>query len=275
MYGGINPNNLTIYDDIYVLSLPSFKWIQVYGPGESPRWGHTCHFVGNRQMLTVGGAHDSSIYNIETTAATINTSTLTCDWEYKGVAIYDMTKLIWGSVFDAYAAPYQVPTPIFSAIGGSSTGNATMVQPEAGFASAAVATMFANRDTANTTNSPPQSTLSSTSGPPPASPASGHAGLIAGSVIGGIAGLGLIIGAVTVFFYRRAKNQPSRQPQMTQIPELGSDNRTVPSCREAREEQRHEAGGEWLHEAGGQWLHEVEGEARHELPDPSTVGGCS
>lgn len=55
IYGGLNEHSDTYYDDVYVLSLPSFTWTMMYGPGNSPRFGHTCHLVGNRQMLTVGG----------------------------------------------------------------------------------------------------------------------------------------------------------------------------------------------------------------------------
>lgn len=65
----------------------------------------TCHLVGNRQMITVGGAGTAAI-NKE------------CDWERKSVAIYDLSALIWGSVFTHDAAPYEVPPKITSRIGG-------------------------------------------------------------------------------------------------------------------------------------------------------------
>lgn len=55
IYGGWNEHTYTYFDDVYVLSLPSFTWTMLYGEGSGPRFGHTCHLVGNRQMLTVGG----------------------------------------------------------------------------------------------------------------------------------------------------------------------------------------------------------------------------
>jgi len=58
IYGGINEATRTYYDDVYVLSIPSFTWTMVYGEGNGPKYGHTCHLVGNRQMLTVGGIAD-------------------------------------------------------------------------------------------------------------------------------------------------------------------------------------------------------------------------
>ena len=65
----------------------------------------TCHLVGNRQMLTVGGFSSTNL-------------SLSCDWEVKSVAIYDMSDLIWGSVFHAAAPAYQVPGPVADVIGG-------------------------------------------------------------------------------------------------------------------------------------------------------------
>lgn len=89
---------------VWVLSLPSFTWTQTY-IGDGPRYGMTCHLVGNRQMLTVGGNEGSSI-------------TSNCDWETKSVAIYDMATLQWGSIFTYNAPPYEVPQRLTDVIGG-------------------------------------------------------------------------------------------------------------------------------------------------------------
>jgi hypothetical protein len=105
MYGGWDPTNGVMYDDVYVLTLPSFTWIKMF-TGSSPRWGHTCHLVGNRQLLTVGGSLNM----------TLNT---TCDWEFKSVAIMDLTTNQWGNVYNAFAAPYHVPFDIVDVVGGT------------------------------------------------------------------------------------------------------------------------------------------------------------
>ena len=73
--------------------------------GQSARHGHTCHRVGNRQMLTVGGQLYSNL-------------SAQCDWESGGVAVYDLSNLTWGSVYNAKDAPYQVPAPVVAEIGG-------------------------------------------------------------------------------------------------------------------------------------------------------------
>jgi hypothetical protein len=43
---------------------------------------------------------------------------LSCDWEAKSVAIYDLSNLTWGSVYTADDDPYIVPDIVFAAIGG-------------------------------------------------------------------------------------------------------------------------------------------------------------
>ena len=97
LYGGRDPTtpNVTLYDDIYALSLPSFTWTSVYGPGSSPRWGHTCHIVGQRQMITVGGS--------------LNKTYDGCDWEQRGVAIYDLSAALWGASSSPLPASPTIP----------------------------------------------------------------------------------------------------------------------------------------------------------------------
>ena len=113
MYGGRDAADpINYFDEVWVLSLPSFTWTLIYS-GISPRYAHTCHQVGNRTMLTVGGVAAESQKQAQNTAITPP-----CDWEVKGVGVYDMSDLIWGSVFDANAPAYEVPAAVVSTIGG-------------------------------------------------------------------------------------------------------------------------------------------------------------
>ncbi|KKY13684.1 putative cell wall anchored [Diplodia seriata] len=208
LYGGIDPTNTTtgpiLYDDIYILSLPSFTWTRVFG-GESPRWGHTCHLVGNRQMLTVGGTIDAFVYDVETqTQTTINASALTCDWETKGVAVLDMSTMKWGSVFDAYAAAYRVPDAVVGAIGGGADGGTTATAPVGGFDETVVATMFPSRRVAAT---PP----SGDSGA--ADTDSGDAGTVAGAVVGGLVAVGLLLGVCLCILRKKRKARKQGQEE--------------------------------------------------------------
>ena len=106
MYGGRDASS-RYFDEVWVLSLPSFTWTQVF-KGTSPRFAHTCHLVGNRTLLTVGGV--SSIKQKSGHGG--------CDWETKGVAVMDLTDVTWGSVYDAHAPAYGVPAGVIATIGG-------------------------------------------------------------------------------------------------------------------------------------------------------------
>ena len=102
LYGG--RGNRDFFDDIYVLSLPSFTWTRVF-TGESPRAFHTCHLVSNSLMMTIGGTNDTNFLR-------------GCDWETMGVALYNLNTGVWGSVYNASAGPYQVAENISQIIGG-------------------------------------------------------------------------------------------------------------------------------------------------------------
>ena len=58
-------------------------------------------------MITVGGA------------ANYEWDSAPCDWETKSVGVFDLSDLIWGSVYNASASKYAVPTPVAVTIGGS------------------------------------------------------------------------------------------------------------------------------------------------------------
>ncbi len=145
---------------------------QIYS-GSAPRFGHTCHAVGNRQMITVGGLHD------------IN-ATDCCDWEYKSVAIYDLTEsesVGWGSVADK--APYGVNSQVSAVIGGGPNGNATKLLQYGNWSNTLVASLFTGATNQTSpvpiSRSAPTPALSA-----PSSTKSNRKGVIAGGVAGGI-----------------------------------------------------------------------------------------
>jgi hypothetical protein len=70
-------------------------------------------------MLTIGGSLNSSLYGIETSGRIPpNLDTAKCD-PREGVAIFDLTDLVWGSFFNPYAPAYQVPQKVVKVIGGT------------------------------------------------------------------------------------------------------------------------------------------------------------
>ena len=111
MYGGSEKYYSDSLDEVWVLSLPMFRWTQVYGD-QYGLYGHTCHLTGGRYMLAVG--------------------------EYRGICtdlmdIYDVSELEWVNTYYPDKA-YSVPAKIALIIGGTSQGNATVTSPEAGWA---------------------------------------------------------------------------------------------------------------------------------------------
>lgn len=186
LYGGRNPITNKAYDDVVVLTLPSFNWTSVWPLGESPRWGHKCHVAGKRQMITVGG----------------NTPTITCDWETKGVAVWDMTALRWGSVFAVDRPEFQVPNQLLAATGGNANGNATKKEPAMGWTEQGLKTVFATPS--KTTPSSGTTSGNTTPGNTSSSPSpkkKSMKGAIAGGAGGGVAGLIIIV--IVAFFLRR------------------------------------------------------------------------
>lgn len=94
-------SNNVIFDDLYILSIPSFTWTKVFN-GTSPRFGHTCHKVGD-QMLNVGGKEYVD-----------PAQQMPCDWKTAGFGILNMSSLEWGSVFrsEEEFGTYVVPSKV-------------------------------------------------------------------------------------------------------------------------------------------------------------------
>ncbi|KAF3910491.1 hypothetical protein ABW20_dc0110071 [Dactylellina cionopaga] len=184
MYGGVtydtnrNPRYL---DDVWILTLPSFQWIKIF-EGESPRYGHTCHVAPKgRQMITVGGLGRDYTANFNETK---------CDWETKSVALYDLTTLQWGSAFLAHSEPYELPVEVAQKVNGTQAGGANIISPPGDWSNLDIRALFVQDEV-------PKQKKSNT-------------GAIAGGVVGGLAGLGLIIAGV--FFYHRRYIKKSDRP---------------------------------------------------------------
>ncbi|KAH7176153.1 hypothetical protein EDB81DRAFT_897224 [Dactylonectria macrodidyma] len=120
------------FDDVYVLSLPSFTWIKIYpvdrnGTGEYPSHSLSCNIVNEvSQMLTIGGSFPSDN---------------TCDSEsVLGVHNVDLGNQIKGNFKKVWAeyiptlVGYKVPQFVTRVIGGTEDGGATKTTPDAGFA---------------------------------------------------------------------------------------------------------------------------------------------
>lgn len=153
MYGGQNLQpaaEQTQKDDMWILSVPSFNWIEVDQQNQVPyaRAGHSCH-IWDGQMIVIGGYIDPN---------------LSC--ESPGIYVFNMTSLGWSDQFTALTGDratisyngesdskgnplaqqanqrgfgasaglegsygYSVPEPVQKVIGGQATGGATLTAP--------------------------------------------------------------------------------------------------------------------------------------------------
>ena len=211
MYGGWDGINK--YDDVYILSLPSFEWISAYS-GSDEREAHTCHVVGNRMMVTIGG-HKAK--------AGVPGP---CDWEPNGMALLEMVNMNWTSIFNPGSEKYNISSLISSRIGGkyvffpsssfpmgkskvltmdttSETGAATVKSPESKWAGGLEAVfnqqILSPTGPTNLTNS--NTTISKPSSPP--TPLSKQA-IIGISIGSAILLLFITFAAIQVYKIRRA-----------------------------------------------------------------------
>ncbi|ESZ97041.1 hypothetical protein SBOR_2586 [Sclerotinia borealis F-4128] len=141
LYGGQNLipyGNQTQYSDMWILTIPSFTWIQVDMSDQSQppaRAGHTCN-LWDGQIVVVGGYVGKDI---------------SCD--SPGIYVFNASSLQWSNSFTALSSSsptssdqdseiiqgsigYTVPDVIQFIIGGSSLGGATASTPAAGSATA-------------------------------------------------------------------------------------------------------------------------------------------
>jgi len=96
------------FDDVYMLSLPSFQWFRFSFPGQEayPHNRLSCNVVNDAQMLIIGGwfPNDTTIQN--------------CDAQkVAGVHNLNLSGPAWNA-FVPNVTEYMVPSIIVDAIGG-------------------------------------------------------------------------------------------------------------------------------------------------------------
>lgn len=152
LYGGQNlqpAGGQTQFSDMWILTLPSFTWIQVdtsNGQSVPPaRAGHTCN-IWDGQMVVVGGYIGQQ---------------LSCD--SPGIYVFNLSSLSWSENFTPLSDPksnpqskqpaqladpnalpgvygYDVPTVVQHNVGGGASGGATVTVPVASATSGPLAT---------------------------------------------------------------------------------------------------------------------------------------
>ncbi|EXJ85714.1 hypothetical protein A1O1_06082 [Capronia coronata CBS 617.96] len=138
MYGGQNLipyGRQTQYDDMWILTIPSFTWIQVDTSNQAvppARAGHTCD-VWNAQMIVVGGYTGQELSCDSPGIYVFNTSSLSWQNNYYALDTNDNLNRQKSQQDDPSAVQgsygYAVPQAVQSVIGGDAVGAATVTAP--------------------------------------------------------------------------------------------------------------------------------------------------
>ncbi|OBT84970.1 hypothetical protein VE02_06663 [Pseudogymnoascus sp. 03VT05] len=223
LYGGttgINSTNTAVeMSKVFILSLPSFHWIEAPQPADTWRACHACEAIGpaslgrhnKRQMISIGGTQDPSPNGV----SAVDTQ----DAWTSGMKILDLTALTWADDYDANAKAYERPD-VVNTYYDENTGYPKV------WGDPALETIFKTDRSLKVTVPASPTTTSGTADPTspgadgtgtgtgsPGSTTSGkksvNTGAIAGGVVGGVAGLALV--GLAAFFWRRRTAQKDQQ----------------------------------------------------------------
>ena len=122
MYGG-TPKNGKFLDDVWVLSVPSFRWISINDTNNherdsdgsvAGRNGHTCAMWKDSQLLVLGGIY------ARPAATTVGSDrhVSVCDTVYSPIRLLDTTSYSWQSEYKPNFDAYTVPSVVSDVIGG-------------------------------------------------------------------------------------------------------------------------------------------------------------
>ena len=191
--------------DVYVLSIPSFRWIRV-NQDSNRRVRNHCGLIGNHTMLVVGGIQPNGEDPQPTDATGCDTSVMFT----QGLGMFSLNNHTWYTSYDpsAGSAVYVVHASITNVIGGNENGSATLQTPAGGFSQQALGTLLRAHQGSSNATSPPASTPHNES-----STKSGQArisnGTIAGVVIA-VSSLASVL-ALVLFLLRRCHRRRHRE----------------------------------------------------------------
>ncbi|KAI0454144.1 hypothetical protein F5B21DRAFT_525217 [Xylaria acuta] len=212
IHGGWDLLGQQALNDVYVLSIPSFRWIKVddsnnpdlLGPDQPGRNRHKCDVWNDSQLIVSGGAITlgrEEVYSLSNT----------CNATYPPIKVLDTSTYIWRTEFDP-SVEYSVPDVITAVIGGNSSGGALLTSPSLGWGASDLVAIFNQtvpRDMYNIsenagTSSSPSSTL--TPGIAMSNPNNGP-------IVGIVVGIVLVLAAISATaFFRWKTNRAHKAP---------------------------------------------------------------
>ncbi|KAF2437289.1 hypothetical protein P171DRAFT_437884 [Karstenula rhodostoma CBS 690.94] len=200
LYGGFAAEGPGGYDDAYILSLPSFEWINIFSTGNDttpfPHGACSANVVNRDQMLIIGGWFTNSSYN--------DCDAPNSQGQHNMNLGYNGGKNVLWDKWDSSATKYFVPSPVISVIGGGPTGGATMTKPS-NWDNGDLSIYFGRQATFSA-RSATRVVPSGTANPSETGKSKKtNVGAIAGGVVGGLAGLILMLVLVLFCLHRRKK----------------------------------------------------------------------
>jgi hypothetical protein len=209
LYGGAGQEEGSAgFDDIYILTLPTFTWIKMYpnenGTGSYPHHSMSCNVVNEAQMFVHGGFFPLN-----------NDCDVPDQWGLHDVSLgrQNKNKSPW-MLYDPELTQYAVPSDIISVVGGNSKGGATKTAPAGGFDHQdlnALMTRTASAGTRTATRNVSGATATGGSESENKLPT----GAIAGIAVGGaVVLIGIILASFCLIRKRRARRERigSQQP---------------------------------------------------------------
>ncbi|KAI9811507.1 MAG: hypothetical protein M1832_000882 [Thelocarpon impressellum] len=195
LYGGMGMEPNTVgFDDVYILSLPSFTWLKWYptepGTQAYPHHSLSCNVINGAQMLIIGGSFPtSSACDAPTVWGTHNLN----------LGKDNAANSQW-ALFQTNLTKYRVPEELIAKIGGTAAGGATKLEPSGGFGSREVSVYF-SRKAQLKERKPTRVLPGPATGKPEKTGRKRNMPTIIGASIGGAAIAGLL--ALVIFFFLR------------------------------------------------------------------------
>ncbi|KAH7389351.1 hypothetical protein DE146DRAFT_160791 [Phaeosphaeria sp. MPI-PUGE-AT-0046c] len=224
LYGGYGFGDPAAFDDVYILSLPSFKWMKGYPLGASSnQFGHggcSASIMNPNQMMVIGGWFS-------------NQSFVDCDAPNSqgqhNMVLGNNTGKQENGIWDKYdpkLSSYVVPTMIIDAIGGGPTGGAQVTAPST-WDNNDVKVYYQIKLTSVTRMA--TRILPATGSPTSErSPKKTNVGAIAGGTVGGLAVLIVILGLVLFCLHRRKKAKKTGGQNVPSAPPAELDVTSIP-----------------------------------------------
>ncbi len=214
--------------NVYVLSIPSFRWIRVNIDSDL-RARHHCGLIGNHTMLVVGGIKPNGEILQPNDTSGCDTSPMFA----QGLGIFSLNNHTWATNYvpSEGSLNYQVHESITKVIGGDTNGSASVQTPLGGFGQPALGNILGPHPLPNNSNP-----VSSSSPSPRLGKATIGNGTIAGIVLA-VAALAMVSALCFILLRRRYRRNPRPRPKISAPMAQASELHAVTAPQELNNER--------------------------------------